>query len=126
MTGRQRASIGYSVSEGVAVVRAGGDLDAEAAPGLRLALERAIETRLPLVLVDLNELSFLDSLGLSVLVSARRGLAYDQQMGLANVPTRMQRVLSVAGFESMFTVHHQGAPWCWPGQLPHLAHPPQP
>jgi anti-anti-sigma factor len=54
------------------IVRLAGEVDLGTAPGLRLALERAVDERPRVVVVDLSKVAFLGCAGLSQLVSARQ------------------------------------------------------
>jgi anti-sigma B factor antagonist len=100
------------------VVRLHGDIDRATAPGLRQALEEALAAGRPLVLIDMTDVSYIDSAGLSVLVGSRRQLAEGQQLALCNVPARMQRVLRVTAFDHLLDVHSAGEPWPWPDVVP--------
>ncbi|HLI15803.1 MAG TPA: STAS domain-containing protein [Acidimicrobiales bacterium] len=57
------------------VLRLRGELDLLAAPVLRRGLVEAAQAHVPRLLVDVSELGFVDSTGLSVLVAARHRLA---------------------------------------------------
>ena len=96
------------------VVTLAGEIDVDVAPRLRSALTDAAEAGAPLLVVDLNAVSFLDSSGLAAFVSVNRQLPVGQALALANVPPRLQRVLRATAMNSMLTVHHEGDPWPWP------------
>ena len=57
---------------GVVLLRASGDLDAYTAPGLRSELHSAAAGDEGLVVVDLADVTFIDSAGLGALVGAHR------------------------------------------------------
>lgn len=57
---------------GVALLHPSGDLDAYTAPGLRSDLHGATEAESRLVVVDLTDVTFIDSAGLGALVGAHR------------------------------------------------------
>ena len=87
-----------------------GELDLATAPTLRAAMEKAAKTNVPVVRVDLADLSFLDSSGISVLVEARSAL--DQRgcpLVLHRVNDRIARVLEVAGLKGFFETSDQPA-----------------
>jgi anti-anti-sigma factor len=100
------------------VVSLHGDVDRATAAALREALERAVATGRPLVLIDMTDVSYIDSAGLSVLVGGRRQLADGQRIGLCNVPARMQRVLRVTAFDHLLDVHSAGDAWPWADVAP--------
>lgn len=97
----------------VAHVHEQGDLDAQAAPGLRRRLEEAVDTGAALVLIDMGDVRFLDSAALAAIVGTNRQLPIGQRLALTRVPLRMQRVLRVAAIASLLPVHEQGQPWPW-------------
>jgi anti-anti-sigma factor len=82
-----------------------GELDVASSPALEEELERACQTNAELVVLDLRELEFMDSTGLSVLVKAqRRAEAAGPRFGLINVGPQVQRLLSVSGVADWLTV----------------------
>lgn len=100
---------------GVVALHPAGDLDASAGPGFRLAVEEAARSGAALIVVDMTLVGFLDSAGLAALFGVTRLLPAGQQLALANVPHRMQRVLQITGVGTLMNVHEQGQPWPWPG-----------
>jgi anti-sigma B factor antagonist len=81
-----------------AVISVSGELDLASSPALEQELERVANAKTPLVIVDLRELEFMDSTGLSVLVKAQQRAAQnDQRFGLVNGSPQVQRLLSLTG-----------------------------
>ena len=58
--------------EGTVVVKLQGELDMATAPGLGRALTEALDAKPPAVVLDLTDLTFLDSTGIRILVTACR------------------------------------------------------
>jgi anti-anti-sigma factor len=80
-----------------------GELDAHTAPELADALAELPEDAD--VMLDLSDLSFMDSSGLRVLISAHRSLTEAGQSLTLRHPSRsVQRLLSVSGLEGHLTV----------------------
>lgn len=102
-----------ALHEGAVVVHAHGDLDVAGAPGFRQALQEAVATGRPQVVVDLADVAFLDSAGLAVVFATQRQLPVSQRMVLTNVPDRMRRVLRLSAVESVVEVHGPGEPQPW-------------
>lgn len=94
-------------SEGRPVVLVAGEIDMSTAPGLRGRLEE-IPSDAGSVVVDLSEVTFLDSTGLSVLVGTWKRLSSeDSRADLRLVVDRptIQRVLDVTGLSGVFAVY---------------------
>jgi anti-anti-sigma factor len=85
-----------------AVITVGGELDFGSAAALRTPLlELAREGRNPVV-VDLADLAFIDSSGLSLLVQAKQRLeAGGHRFELRNAPPAVRRVLEIAGLSAL-------------------------
>jgi anti-sigma B factor antagonist len=81
-----------------AVIRVSGELDLASSPALEEELERVANSDVALVIVDLRDLEFMDSTGLSVLVRAhQRAGQGSQRFGLVNGSQQVQRLLSLTG-----------------------------
>ncbi|MHB1988498.1 MAG: STAS domain-containing protein [Acidimicrobiales bacterium] len=96
----------------VPVLRLGGEMDLRAATELRGALLQALTDGGGSVLLDLTELTFMDSTIISVLIMARkRAETASGEVRLRNVAGRIQRILSITGIDSLFPVDSgAGAP----------------
>ncbi|GGL37850.1 STAS domain-containing protein [Planomonospora parontospora] len=89
------------------VVRAAGELDYRSAPVLREHLGRVWATPgMAALVVDLSEVAFCDSVGLSELVDAlQRSEAADVRLMLSGVHGVLSRVLSITGLRKAFEIH---------------------
>lgn len=84
-------------------VRLAGELDLRAATELREELLRALGDGDGSLLLDMTELSFLDSTIISVLIMAkRRAEQAGGEVRLRNVPDRVKRVFSITGIDELF------------------------
>lgn len=79
-------------------VRVSGEVDLRTADLLLGALSPAGDRRIAL---DLTEMTFIDSTGLSVLIAARKAGAV---IVLRNPPPQMQKLLSITGLGAEFPV----------------------
>ena len=113
MTPHHTTSFTQAVHDRAVVVHAQGELDVSGAPAFRQALQEAVESGRPQVVVDLGEVTFLDSAGLSVVFGTQRMLPVSQRLILTNVPERMRRMLRLAAVESVVEVHGPGEPQPW-------------
>ena len=91
----------------VAVLALHGDLDANTAPELRLALMAAIDEHGgKRIVVDLEGVDFLDSAGLSVLVGGlERAHANDRKLVLVATGRSVLRVLELTRLTRVFEIH---------------------
>jgi anti-sigma B factor antagonist len=75
-----------------------GELDLASAPELEAELGRLPEPPPELLIVDLRQLDFMDSTGLSILVKAhQRAVEEDREFGLVRGSQQVQRLLELTG-----------------------------
>ena len=81
-----------------ALIAVRGELDLASGPELESELEKVSPPETTLVVVDLRELEFMDSTGLSIIVRAHQRLA-DQgcELGLVKGSPQVQRLLDLTG-----------------------------
>jgi anti-anti-sigma factor len=80
------------------VIGVRGELDLASSPALEHELERGAAAQAEVVIVDLRNLEFMDSTGLSVLVRAhQRATENGQRFGVVRGPQQVQRLLSLTG-----------------------------
>ncbi|MDX6569418.1 MAG: hypothetical protein QOH15_1996, partial [Gaiellales bacterium] len=90
---------------GVRVVALRGELDYDGAPGLGRLLEEFRAEGERDVLVDLSELTFIDSSGISVLVGAARAATAEQGTLVVAAPTpHVQRVFDIVSLSELVAV----------------------
>jgi anti-sigma B factor antagonist len=88
------------------VVHVHGELDAATAPSLRLELQELIDRHGPVrVTLDLTDVTFLDSTGLSVLLGGtRRAREEGGDLIMLNPGRGLTRVFQLAGLADLFTI----------------------
>ena len=80
------------------VIGVSGELDLATSPALEQELERGAASDAELVVIDLRNLEFMDSTGLSVLVRAhQRATENGRRFGVVRGPQQVQRLLSLTG-----------------------------
>jgi anti-sigma B factor antagonist len=80
------------------VVSVVGELDLASSPALEAELERVSANGASPIIVDLSQLEFMDSTGLSVLVRAhQRAEENGRRFGLINGSQQVQRLLNLTG-----------------------------
>jgi anti-sigma B factor antagonist len=97
------ASYRVEREQGCAVVVASGEIDLHTAPGLRRALAVAV-TMSGRVVVDLTDVSFMDSTGLAVVLRAR-GRGGRPSVSLVHPPRMLRRVLHLTGLSDVLPVY---------------------
>ncbi|MET9533629.1 MULTISPECIES: STAS domain-containing protein [unclassified Streptomyces] len=88
------------------VLEVAGELDHMTAPDLRRAVHHLALVAGQLLVLDLTNLEFCDSSGISALLAARN-LATEHGAGtaLAAVPAHITRILRITGLDRVFTLH---------------------
>ncbi len=88
-----------------AVISLGGELDLASGPELEAELEAIAGDGIDLVVIDLRELEFMDSTGLSILLKAHQRLtASGCEMGLVRGGAQVQRLLDLTGVADRLTL----------------------
>jgi anti-sigma B factor antagonist len=89
----------HTVQEGrIAVVSVAGELDLVSAPRLRSAIASLQHESLDEVVVDLEGLEYIDSVGIGLLVASRRRLdAEGRRFSLRNPSPAVMRLLEITG-----------------------------
>ena len=87
---------------GVVLLRARGDLDAYTAPGLRTRLHEATTGEADLVVVDLANVTFIDSAGLGTLVGAHRRMREGGgRLRIVRPPPLVARAFELTGLDAV-------------------------
>jgi anti-sigma B factor antagonist len=93
---------------GVPIVHASGEVDLDSAPELRRALAAAQAFALEAVVVDLSEVTFMDSAGIAVLVGGIRHAVDNHGSLRLVVPATaktVRRVLAVTELDRILAIH---------------------
>lgn len=84
------------------VVALGGEIDLASAPALRSALVKFRQAGYSRFVLELSEVSHMDSTGLGALLGFSRSLDREGQIALAAVPQRVATLLEMTGLERRF------------------------
>lgn len=88
------------------VLHVNGELDVETAPVLREACSDAVSEGHTSLIIDLSNVPFIDSSGLSVLISAQRVVRLAEgRLRLATAVSATLRLLRITGLDTAFEVH---------------------
>ncbi|MFG2721828.1 STAS domain-containing protein [Streptomyces sp. NPDC048416] len=90
---------------GIRVVSLAGEIDYDTGEALRRALD-IVDTPRPRLVVDLRQVTFLDSTGLNILITARRDLGEaGGWLRLAAANETVMRTLRIVGIDSVIDCH---------------------
>jgi anti-sigma B factor antagonist len=103
--GRESAVAGVARRDGGVVVSLAGELDLYNAEEVRTALLDACAEEPELLVVDLEEVRFIDSTALGTLIEARSRLADRSGFRLASAGLEARRALEVSGLDRHFLVY---------------------
>lgn len=96
-----RLSVVSTTVDGIRVVTPAGELDHHTGDTLRQALD-ASDTPRPRVVVDLHQVTFMDSSGISILIAAHRALSEaDGWLRLAAPRESVMRTLNIVGVDTL-------------------------
>ncbi|XID95937.1 STAS domain-containing protein [Paenibacillaceae bacterium WGS1546] len=86
------------------VVHIGGEFDLEVASQMRAALEPLIELRDRLLILDLNELKYIDSTGIGILISVVKARhARNAPFGVERIPSHIRKLFDMTGITPFLT-----------------------
>ncbi len=92
--------------QGTSVVAVSGEVDVATAPALREALERVVDEDHGPVVVDLIDVTFIDSTGLGVLIGARKRCAdAGRDLRVVVGEPRILKVFEITGLTELFSIH---------------------
>lgn len=87
------------------VVSVRGEVDLAAAPRLWDAVDEAIRTAPPRLVIDLHDATFVDSAGLTVFIRAFKRLRHDGgELILRSPRTNTRKVLNITGLDTVITI----------------------
>jgi anti-anti-sigma factor len=91
--------------DGAPLLCVAGELDLASSPELERELDRVFSDGPSLVIIDLRELEFMDSTGLSVLIRAHnRARETGHRVGIVNGSQQVRRLLSLTGVAERLTI----------------------
>src|SRR5581483_1772505 len=90
------------LDERVCVVSVRGDLDLASAPQRKWTLLELLEKGYAQYVIDLSQLTYMDSMGLGVLVGFRKRVEGSAQLALACLPETQRKLLEMTGLDACF------------------------
>jgi anti-sigma B factor antagonist len=108
---RPRFSCQHLTRQGLAIVELRGGIDLETAPTVRAVLLTALRRASGVLLIEMSQVSHVDSTGLGALVAAhRRAEALGREVGLVAPPRTVRKLLTITGLDRLFPLHDQLPP----------------
>src|SRR5581483_9776453 len=90
------------IDERICVLSVQGDLDLSSAPQLKWTLVELLDQGYAQYVIDLSELTYMDSMGLGVLVGFRKRVEGSAQLALACLPETQRKLLEMTGLDACF------------------------
>ena len=88
------------------VLDVAGEVDLSTAPALRSRIEQVVDGGARRLVVDLADVSFMDSSGLSVLVAGFKGMREaGGEMVVVCPNTSIAKIFSITGLDRVFSIH---------------------
>ena len=98
--------LGHHAQDGIEVIDVQGEIDMYTAPRLRELLIDLVSKGSYQLVVNLDEVGFLDSTGLGVLVGGlRRVRAHDGSLDLVCTQQRILKILKITGLTEVFGIY---------------------
>ncbi len=94
----------FESSPSADIVRVTGEIDVLTSNPLRAVYAEALASDAPTVYVDLTEVEFIDSSGLSGLVGLLRGLEVDDRHLVVAASGEVRRILRLSGLDRLMTI----------------------
>ncbi|MCX8069784.1 MAG: STAS domain-containing protein [Thermodesulfovibrionales bacterium] len=83
-----------------------GEIDMHTSPELRKHLLKSVKDKFPIVIVDLKEVSYMDSSGIATLVEALKGMMkYKGSLRLCNLSERVKEIFTFAKLDKVFEIY---------------------
>lgn len=92
--------------QGVPVLDLAGEIDLQSSPELRTALQSRSRAKCPALLLNFENVTYLDSSGLATLVEYyQASRPFAGKFILYNLPPRIRNVFEIARLEQIFSIH---------------------
>jgi anti-sigma B factor antagonist len=91
--------------KGAKVFSLSGDIDLYSSPVLRREIISFVEKKVPLLLVDFRDVSYIDSSGIATLVEGLRGMmSHGGKLKLLGIPERLVEVFTFSKLDKVFDI----------------------
>ena len=91
--------------DGISVFRMNGDIDINTSPEVKRSFDDAIKQRKEKVVINLKDVSYVDSSGLATLVEILKNLrAYGGKMKLTNLSSKVKGLFEITKLDKLFDI----------------------
>lgn len=99
-------SLTTRAAEGCTVIEVGGEIDVYTAPKLRDAITELVSRGEHHLVIDMEQVEFLDSTGLGVLVGGLKKVrAHEGSLRLVCTSERLLKIFRITGLAKVFPIH---------------------
>jgi len=92
--------------EGVKIIALSGDIDMYASPEVRKQLLRMIDQRVPVIMVDLANVTYIGSSGIATFVEGLKGMmSYSGRLKFFGIPTKVMEIFNFSKLDKVFDMY---------------------
>ncbi|HTR44109.1 MAG TPA: STAS domain-containing protein [Thermodesulfovibrionales bacterium] len=92
--------------EGVKIISLSGDIDMYTSPEVRKPLLRLIDQRVPVIMIDLTDVAYIDSSGIATFVEGLKGMmSYRGRLKFFGIPERVKEIFNFSKLDRVFDMY---------------------
>ncbi|MGD0887100.1 MAG: STAS domain-containing protein [Thermodesulfovibrionales bacterium] len=92
--------------EGAKIIVLSGDIDMYTSPGVRKQLLRLIDQRVSVIMVDLADVTYIDSSGIATFVEGLKGMmSYSGRLKFFDIPPRVREIFNFSKLDKVFDMY---------------------
>ncbi len=92
--------------EGAKIIALSGDIDMDTSPELRKQLLLLINQRTPVIMVDLDNVTYIDSSGIATFVEGLKAMmSYSGRLKFFDIPTRVKEIFNFSKLDKVFDMY---------------------
>jgi len=92
--------------EGVKIIALSGDIDMYASPEVRKQLLRLIDQRVPVIMVDLSNVTYIASSGIATFVEGLKGMmSYSGRLKFFGIPMKVMEIFNFSKLDKVFDMY---------------------
>lgn len=87
------------------ICRVDGEIDITSSPGMKKAFDKLIATKAPKMVIELSQVTYIDSSGLATLVEILKGMrSYGGKMRLAGMSPKIKSLFEITKLDKLFEI----------------------